>query len=324
MHVAFCVQAFNPCQWYRMLEPARAFPGARLVLGDPRNALPLRAGEVAQLSYVCTRAEVEALAALRQAGAVIALDYDDDIVRMGADAEIVCAALRLADVVTVSTPHLGRVVGQLAPGVPRAILPNRIATREWEPGRFHPRSPIIGYAGSKAHTRDFAWIAADVWQVMRLRPSCRLRILGCDAIAVPEDLACRVEQAPRQPVASHRLAFAALEADIALAPLRPDAFNRGRSELKWLQFAAMGVPVVATLMPPYAVIEDGVTGITVPPQSSWREPLLRLLDDEALRRRIGDAARHAAVWDYDLTRDAPAREALYQQAINRARARERN
>jgi len=324
MNVAFCVQAFNPCQWYRMLEPARVFPGARLVLGDPRHALPLRGKEVVQFSYVTTRAEVEAMEALRAAGAVLALDYDDDVVRMGADADVVRAAIRLADVVTVSTEHLGGVFGQLAPGAPWAVLPNRIDTLAWEPGSFHWFTPVIAYAGSKAHTRDFEYVAPDVWNVMRRRPSCRLRLLGCDEITVPEDLAGRVVQASRAPLATHRLAFAALQADIALAPLQPNEFNRGRSELKFLQFAAMGVPVVATMMPPYAVIEHGVTGFTVPPSLSWRAPLLNLLDDSALRRRIGDAARNFVFSRYDLTRDAPVREAIYQQAINRARARERN
>lgn len=324
MNVTFVASAINPCQWYRTFEPARAFPGARVLFGSPLHEYPLRrADEVAQLSYVHTERELEDIYNLRRWGAAIALDYDDDVLRMGADEKIVRAALEMSDLVTVSTPHLARSFSALAPGVPWAVVPNRVDTMQWVPGKFHPDAPVIGYAGSSAHTADFAVIAQDVWSVMRQRPTCRLRLLGCDAIAVPGDLAERVEQLPWQPVERHREAFAALEADIALAPLRLSEFNACRSELKWLQFSAMGVPLVATRLPPYSPIEDGVTGFTISPGLSWEPTLLRLLDDPRLRWRVGDAARNYVCLHYDLSRDRETRTVVYSQAINRARARER-
>lgn len=81
-------------------------------------------------------------------------------------------------------------------------------------------------------------------------------------------------------------------ADVVLVPSRAGS---GRQVI--LEAQAAGVPVVATRVPgPADLIDDGVTGILVPPHDppSLATALRQLLEDDNLRRRIGDAGRSAA------------------------------
>ena len=72
-----------------------------------------------------------------------------------------------------------------------------------------------------------------------------------------------------------------------------------------LEAMSCGLPVVVSDGPPglLEIVEDGVTGLVVPVNdaAALAAALKRLADDEALRRRLGEAAR-ARVSEYDLPR----------------------
>ncbi len=75
---------------------------------------------------------------------------------------------------------------------------------------------------------------------------------------------------------------------------------------------ACGVPVVATSAGALSeIIEDGVTGITVPPADSdaLSEALRRLLSDPELCRRMGEAGRAARRREVHLAPDRPSHRA---------------
>jgi glycosyltransferase involved in cell wall biosynthesis len=78
--------------------------------------------------------------------------------------------------------------------------------------------------------------------------------------------------------------------DIAIAPSAGTNFYRGKSDLRWLEAAAMGLPVVADPIV-YPEIQPGVTGLHADDRITARDALLALVDDAGLRARIGAAAR---------------------------------
>jgi glycosyltransferase involved in cell wall biosynthesis len=72
-----------------------------------------------------------------------------------------------------------------------------------------------------------------------------------------------------------------------------------------IEAAAMGVPAVGTdIVGLRDAIVDGETGVLVPPKdaASLAGAILALLEDEALRRAMGDKARHRAVSEFAATR----------------------
>jgi glycosyltransferase involved in cell wall biosynthesis len=82
---------------------------------------------------------------------------------------------------------------------------------------------------------------------------------------------------------------------------------------------AYGRPVVATAVGglPDAV-EDGVTGLLVPPGDvpRLRAAITRLLGDAVLRRRLGEAGREAARVRLSWTAATEATIAVYRAAVS--------
>ena len=68
---------------------------------------------------------------------------------------------------------------------------------------------------------------------------------------------------------------------IGLAPLRDTEFNRYKSELKWLEYTALGLAVVASDRAAYAAVQDGVRGRLVADNpAAWAEAIVELADWE--------------------------------------------
>jgi glycosyltransferase involved in cell wall biosynthesis len=78
--------------------------------------------------------------------------------------------------------------------------------------------------------------------------------------------------------------------DVALAPAAPTDFHRAKSDLRWLEAAALGIPVIADPVV-YPEIEHGVTGLHAASAAQARDAMLALIGDPALRARIGEAGR---------------------------------
>lgn len=78
--------------------------------------------------------------------------------------------------------------------------------------------------------------------------------------------------------------------DIALAPGGHGGWWRGKSDLRWLEAGALGIPIIANPKI-YPEVEDGVTGMTAINPHEMAEKLWQLVSDAGLRDRIGAQAR---------------------------------
>ncbi len=77
--------------------------------------------------------------------------------------------------------------------------------------------------------------------------------------------------------------------DVSIAPSAENNQFRGKSDLRWLEASALGIPLVAH-PDVYPEIEDGVTGVHARSVDEVEAALLRLIDDDEERERIGAAA----------------------------------
>jgi glycosyltransferase involved in cell wall biosynthesis len=92
------------------------------------------------------------------------------------------------------------------------------------------------------------------------------------------------------------------DCDVGLAPLADDVWTRGKAGYRCIQYAAAGLPAVASPVGANReVVQDGGSGLWAATPEDWHAALLRLCGDVSLRRRMGAAARARAI-DYDLTR----------------------
>jgi glycosyltransferase involved in cell wall biosynthesis len=91
-----------------------------------------------------------------------------------------------------------------------------------------------------------------------------------------------------------------------------------------MEAQSCGVPVVATRVAAVAeVVDDGVTGLLVPPEQphAIADAVLRLLGDDALRARMAAAGRETAVELFAAERVADVYVRAYEAALAHAAAR---
>jgi len=84
---------------------------------------------------------------------------------------------------------------------------------------------------------------------------------------------------------------------IAVAPLRDTPFNRCKSDLKFLEYSALGLPGIFSDVVPYSQsVCDGETGLVVPnDEEAWCAAILRLAENIDLRTQMASAARSLIV-----------------------------
>ena len=90
-------------------------------------------------------------------------------------------------------------------------------------------------------------------------------------------------------------------ASLVVVPVLPTDFQAGVTTL--LEAMAMAKPVVISATPSQVdIVEDGVTGVLVPPRdpAALRDAITALIGDLGRRRRLGLAARHAIETKYSL------------------------
>ena len=89
--------------------------------------------------------------------------------------------------------------------------------------------------------------------------------------------------------------------DIGVMPMPDTPWTRGKCGYKLIQYMACGLPVVAAPVGVNTqVVQDGINGFLAETQEEWRAAIGRLLEDDALRKRMGAAGRKAVETGYSL------------------------
>jgi glycosyltransferase involved in cell wall biosynthesis len=163
--------------------------------------------------------------------------------------------------------------------------------------------PVLFYgSGTKAHARDFQDLLAPALNTLMSRhPGVGLITVGfVDVSALALQFSGRVEHVPYVPDRDVYLSLLAAT-DINLAVLSKNAFNDCKSEIKWLEAAAFGIPsVVPDVAGMREVVKDGRDAIVVDGDSAaaWLQALERLAGDAVLRQEIGSRAKGKVLRDY--------------------------
>ena len=94
--------------------------------------------------------------------------------------------------------------------------------------------------------------------------------------------------------------------EIGIMPLPDLPFERGKCGYKLIQYMACGLPVVASPVGVNAqIVDHEKTGFLASSTQEWKDALLRLYDDAALRQKMGKAGRKKVEEKYSLQVAAP-------------------
>lgn len=198
------------------------------------------------------------------------------------------AALGLADLVTVSTPRLQRELAPLARAT--ALVPNHAFFDEDRPlPPQWPGEPVHLLVASSDHLLAEPLTAA-LRQVLGER--ARLVVVGPPA----EALAAQGLPLRRHPLLPRR-EFVALARSlpnaVALIPLEASRFAACKSAVKWYDYAEVGIPTIASAVPPYldAIAHDRTGWLVDNSETQWLQAMRRVVDDVEARRRVAGEAR---------------------------------
>lgn len=199
--------------------------------------------------------------------------------------------IEVAHAVTVTTDALANRLACLNDNI--HVVPNRIP--EWLTRLERTRADelTIGWAGSTSHVMDWDYAVEPIGRFLKRNSSIMFHAVGG---VFPSMLAW-----PRQQMRStrwmHTIAdyYAALDFDIGVIPLRPHIFNQSKSNVKALEYAALGIPVVASNTGPYETsVYPGKTGYLVDYDHQWSQFLRNLANDRKLRAKMSYEAREWA------------------------------
>ena len=231
-----------------------------------------------------------------------------------------------ADGFLVSTPMLAERLAWT--GRPVMVVPNALderlldaslvgadmpLSRERDPGesdvgvieagapRPSPQRPLtIGYMGTYTHDGDLALVLPALRAVCaRHAGRVQLQLLGVagqeGTLATLADLPLDILRlTPPQMAYPVFLPWftQVLRWDIGIAPLADTPFNRAKSDLKHLDYAAQGAAGIFSRVTSYRhTVRDGETGLLVPNSiAAWEDGLERLIGDAALRARLATGA----------------------------------
>jgi len=211
-----------------------------------------------------------------------------------------------ADVVTTSTKELRDVYWPINQNM--HVWPNSYDFNYAKPVRHTDKKAVnIFWQGSKTHYDDMMVVYGALRQVMAKYPDVTFTHMGMSTDFL-EDLSTsfpgRVKHVNYVLIDEWHKTFNSLAMDIGICPLEGTPFNRCKSNLKWLEFAARKVPVVASDINPYRCIEDGKTGYLAKTHKEWVECLSKLILQHDLRQKMGEAAHLDAMSRYNLATNA--------------------
>lgn len=199
--------------------------------------------------------------------------------------------LAVADLVTTSTEPLAERMRKHNPNV--VVLQNRIDEHLLSIERLRREKVTIGWAGGASHLEDIKLVAHGMRKVLDHNPAAEAHFIGADFTSL---IRRPVRYTPwcDRTVDYYRL----IDFDIGLAPLLPTMFARTKSFIKALEYAALGIPVIASDVTPYnEFVVDGVTGWLVRRDHEWGARMRELVNDEAMRTEMGAKAKQlAAEW----------------------------
>jgi len=100
---------------------------------------------------------------------------------------------------------------------------------------------------------------------------------------------------------------------IGLIPLSLCKFNNGKSDLKGLEYGAMGIPYIASPTVPYQkLIIHGINGFLVHKRRDWKDYINLLINDDKLRQNMGSQARKVSE-SRDIKKNINLWEEAYQK-----------
>ncbi len=163
-----------------------------------------------------------------------------------------------------------------------------------------PREEIvIGWAGGTGHHKAIGTWLIEILKVCQLFDNVRFASLGTEYAQII-NLHTDNKGIIIPWVSLENFPYALTNFDINIAPAHESKYFQSKSDLRWLESSALGIPTIADPSV-YYEIEDGVTGVFAVSDAHFADELHELIDNEAKRKMIGKQAQDYVVQHRDIS-----------------------
>ncbi len=206
--------------------------------------------------------------------------------------------LEASDGLLVSTPELKKAFPNKERVIvlPSALDERIIVQKGWK--NSDPHKTVIGYMGTTTHDDDLHMILPAFHEIHARYPGrLRFEFIGAldqarlESWEELKNLPIRILQ-PLPYECEYPLFMlwftGAVRWDIAVAPLIVKPLNRFKSDIKYLDYTAAGVPGIFSSLPAYAntIVDRGTGRLVENDPSVWTAALLELIEDAPLRESL--------------------------------------
>jgi len=177
------------------------------------------------------------------------------------------------------------------------VIPNCIDFNLWNHTEKKEKDTVnIGWVGGGSHAGDLKIVKGALYRILKKYPQATVTIACGQPLGWEPAERLTLKQVG-VPIIDYPKMVKGFGFDIGIAPLRDNYFNRGKSNLRYLEYSAMGIPTVASPTEPF---KKDFTGMLANAEEEWFSILSNLIEDRNFRKSEGERAYQHAYENFNL------------------------
>ena len=274
--------------------------------------------DVVVVSRLHSKQHIDTIASLKKMGKAVIYDLDDDLFDISPDNPAIIAytterldntkiMMDLVDVLVTTNHYLADALAEKTE-TKIVIIPNGIDLPSYQPRINKSRDGFkrVLWMGSQSHDSDIAIMAGAIERLFVTDKKFKMVLVGSlpsciDRVFKRHPHRCEFNNFIK-PVEEYVNFTTRLIADVGLCPLVDSHFNRSKSCLKFLEYTAMSLPVVASRVRPYSeTIISGQSGIIAETTDDFYDGMVRLLGSNRTGKGMVSKAREYVRKNHNLS-----------------------
>lgn len=217
--------------------------------------------------------------------------------------------IQTADILTVSTPFLYDYYSKQRNNV--YMIRNGVNTRQFTPVTQNKR-PVLGWTGATDYRNNDLEQLRDWLPDFLEEHDLRFHHAGHnpDAPSFAELTGINPRRVTTSPMTIIDLYPEGFQFDIGIVPLNDIPFNHAKSNIKGLEYAAAGIPFVASDLPEYRLLHEDGVGLLATSPENWATQITNLMDWE-YRKKEAKRQRQIVTERWSIEARGPEWKALF-------------
>lgn len=296
---------YSPCAYIRIILPSlNKYRYERVVLVsiDVDELIHYRPDEIITHRIAIKKDKIKLFfESIRKYNIPFIYDLDDDLLEIPYSehpeskfysiyTDLIKALIINAKTVTVSTEVLKRKLDKFRIDV--SVVKNYLSSQLWGATTLDPFSTNnkfnVLYMGTNTHHNDFGLVKEAFKNLKKNHKDIVLNIIGITDCRKTEGVINFIEIPPKAKD-SYPLFVSWLKSlgkfDLAIAPLIENTFNSSKSDIKYIEYTALGMAVIASDVEPFkSSIQNRINGILVKNETKyWINEIVDCYSNSILR-----------------------------------------